>query len=435
MAAPPSKDPKLGAPKLDQPQLQAGGGTASATKKARTVESLSPLVSKYLKSVYDQVEKKYKLETKEGLIKWLSEEQQAPAADADILKDGSFSHFATYFTSGSANVMKPAVPVDESYPISNYFISSSHNTYLTGNQLSSDSSVNAYMNVLLRGCRCVEIDVWDGEPPSCSSSSDEEAGGNVEKSKTKKEKPEMGIRKRLELRFGRKGSPPAEEKSKAKATAASPPKPGDDHIEPWRSNSSTRAEPRVLHGMSRTSCPNQEVFAAVQTLNKNIGYTLTKDTPFRAVCATIRDYAFVSSHLPLIVSLEVHTSPEQQEIMVEIMTQYWGDMLVDLPLDPSQPSENLKLPTLKDLENKILVKVKRATAKPAEPDAKPTTLQAPAKLTKSTSRESVMSDTTTSSSDIPEKPPAPKPKVIEALSKLGVYFGGYHYKGLDCPGE
>ena len=30
---------------------------------------------------------------------------------------------------------------------------------------------------------------------------------------------------------------------------------------------------------------------------------------------------------------------------------------VDLPLDPSQASEEIKLPTLKDLENKILVKV------------------------------------------------------------------------------
>jgi hypothetical protein len=32
-----------------------------------------------------------------------------------------------------------------------------------------------------------------------------------------------------------------------------------------------------------------------------------------------------------------------------------------------------------------------------------------------------------------KKPPAPKPKIIETLSRLGVYFGGYHYKGLDSP--
>jgi hypothetical protein len=154
------------------------------------------------------------------------------------------------------------------------------------------------------------------------------------------------------------------------------------------------------------------------------------------VCAAIREYAFETSSLPLIVSLEVHTSPEQQEIMVDIMKEYWRDVLVDLPTDPSQPSENLKLPTLKELENKILVKVKRASAKTVPSDARPTTLQAPAQITKSASHESVRSDTTTSSDNgTGDNPPAPKPKVIDALSKMGVYFGGYHYKGLDCPGE
>jgi len=163
---------------------------------------------------------------------------------------------------------------------------------------------------------------------------------------------------------------------------------------------------------------------------------LTKDTSFRSVCATIRDYAFVTSNLPLIVSLEVHTSPDQQEIMVEIMNEYWRAMLVDLPFDPSQPSENVTLPTLKELENKILVKVKRSAVKKGLAEAKPTTLQAPAELTKSTSRESVMSeDSISEENGTGDKPPAPKPKVIEALSKLGIYFGGYSYKGLDCPGE
>lgn len=147
MAAPPTKDPKLGVPETKKPELQAGGGTAAEAQKARTIESLNDTLVSYLKTLYEEVDKKYKLETKDGLAQWLADEQHAQGLDADILKDGSFSHFANYFTSGAGNVMKRADPVDESWPISNYYISSSHNTYLTGNQLASAASVDAYKNV------------------------------------------------------------------------------------------------------------------------------------------------------------------------------------------------------------------------------------------------------------------------------------------------
>lgn len=48
-----------------------------------------------------------------------------------------------------------------SHPLNEYFIMSSHNTYLTGRQIAGDSSVEGYVRALRRGCRCIEIDIWN----------------------------------------------------------------------------------------------------------------------------------------------------------------------------------------------------------------------------------------------------------------------------------
>ena len=57
----------------------------------------------------------------------------------------------------------PAYVTDRSHPLPEYFISSSHNTYLMAHQLYGSSSADAYRIALATGSRCVEIDAWDDE--------------------------------------------------------------------------------------------------------------------------------------------------------------------------------------------------------------------------------------------------------------------------------
>lgn len=61
------------------------------------------------------------------------------------------------------HISVPPELTDRSHPLPEYFISSSHNTYLLAHQLYGSSSAEAYETALKAGARCVEIDAWDGD--------------------------------------------------------------------------------------------------------------------------------------------------------------------------------------------------------------------------------------------------------------------------------
>uniref|UniRef100_A0A8C9UY07 Phosphoinositide phospholipase C n=1 Tax=Scleropages formosus TaxID=113540 RepID=A0A8C9UY07_SCLFO len=82
--------------------------------------------------------------------------------------------FTSFMRSPTCDVFNPLhhqVNQDMDQPLCNYYIASSHNTYLTGDQLLSNSKTDMYAWVLQNGCRCVEGGwswtagtVPDGEP-------------------------------------------------------------------------------------------------------------------------------------------------------------------------------------------------------------------------------------------------------------------------------
>ncbi|XP_057693133.1 1-phosphatidylinositol 4,5-bisphosphate phosphodiesterase zeta-1-like isoform X4 [Corythoichthys intestinalis] len=77
----------------------------------------------------------------------------------------TFEGFHRYMESKDCCIFEQthtSVYQDMNQPLTSYFISSSHNTYLIGDQLVGKSHLDAYVSALRRGCRCLEIDCWDG---------------------------------------------------------------------------------------------------------------------------------------------------------------------------------------------------------------------------------------------------------------------------------
>lgn len=329
----PVAKPELGSRRV------AGGG-ARETRQA--VKTLHAKVLHYLRHVFEaHAGSKHEwtaAQARAFVIKVQGGDDKTPAAAALLDQPSvTLDDFLAYMASGDGAITRPWSGCDLSWPLASYFISSSHKTYLIGNQLSSDSTTEAYTNFLLRGFRCVEVDVWDGTDWYSESSASSGGGGDpavsakVDADPSRRSRFGMlkgrlpdSLASRLErTRLGRKMDDRA--KHETVPVAANEPEPDSDS-----DSDVCAAEPRVLHG-----------------------YTLTKEVSFRNVCYAIRESAFAVTDLPLIVSLEVHCCAHQQAVMVSIMEEAWRGLLV--AGDEAQPDS---LPSPDELRGKILIKVK-----------------------------------------------------------------------------
>jgi phosphatidylinositol phospholipase C delta len=94
-----------------------------------------------------------------AIKRFIVEEKILALDEVDLISGTSTGALKELLDRPHINV--PRALTDRSHPLTEYFISSSHNTYLMAHQLYGTSSAVAYEQTLKAGFRCVEIDAWD----------------------------------------------------------------------------------------------------------------------------------------------------------------------------------------------------------------------------------------------------------------------------------
>ena len=148
------------------------------SKKAKKLESRGLNGLKLLKETKMMKNKSVSLENTESMLQEYENHSfgkgNDPRQPKDIkdmenaLKNAfqlSFREFVNLIIDKQNNIYDQRVLVNHqnmNLPLTDYYCHSSHNTYLTGNQITSESSVEMYSYVLKNGCRFLDLDTFDG---------------------------------------------------------------------------------------------------------------------------------------------------------------------------------------------------------------------------------------------------------------------------------